>query len=300
MSFCYPSPLCPGDRVALVAPSGPCEPNLFFQMLGWIQGRYQVQVQPGILARKGYLAGDDQRRREELSSAFCDPGIKAVIAVRGGYGATRIVDALPWEELKKHPKWLVGMSDCTALHLEVNRRSITSIHAGGTMHLCQSPYASVHRADLMRLLEHPDASYQWPALSILHPGGAQGPLMGGNLALLEATAAAGRLAFPSGVILALEDVAEAPYRIDRMLTALRLGGYLKKVGGIVFGKFTRSKPGRYGVSTEEVLIECTRDLAIPVYADAPFGHGTRNRAFILGSWVTLRKGTVTFEQKKGE
>ena len=116
--------------------------------------------------------------------------------------------------------------------------------------------------------------------------------MGGNLTLLESMAASGRLALPAGAILALEDVGERPYRIDRMLTALLLGRHLRDVSGIVLGEFDRCEPGDDGVTSEEVLAERTARLGIPVVAGAPFGHGARNEAFVLGQVAVIRGSTV--------
>jgi muramoyltetrapeptide carboxypeptidase len=118
--------------------------------------------------------------------------------------------------------------------------------------------------------------------------------VGGNLALLHAMAAAGRLAVPDGAVVALEDVTEAPYRVDRMLTSLRLGGHLERASAIVLGGFDRCVPGPDGRTVDEVLHERTRDLGIPVVAGAPFGHGAVNEAFVLGSPVRVEGDCVLF------
>jgi muramoyltetrapeptide carboxypeptidase len=122
---------------------------------------------------------------------------------------------------------------------------------------------------------------------VIRAGAARGPLVGGNLALVEAMAAAGRWRPPDGAILALEDVTERPYRMDRMLTSLRLGGHLARVAGVVFGDFAQCDPGPDGVVAAEVLAERTRDLGVPVVACAPFGHGARNDAFVLGAVAAI-------------
>jgi muramoyltetrapeptide carboxypeptidase len=106
-------------------------------------------------------------------------------------------------------------------------------------------------------------------------------------------AAAGRLTLPHGAILALEDVTERPYRVDRMLTALRDGGHLARASAIVLGEFAQCEPGPDGVTIGAVLAERTRDLGIPVAAGAPFGHGARNDAFVHGAAARLEGDALT-------
>lgn len=128
---------------------------------------------------------------------------------------------------------------------------------------------------------------------MLHGGFAQGPLIGGNLAVLHALAAGGRLSVPRGSVLALEDVAELPYRIDCMLTSLVLGGHLANVSALVFGAFDRCRvEGADGPTIGEVLEERTRSLGIPVLFGAPFGHGDVNDAFVLGQPAAVGDGDI--------
>jgi muramoyltetrapeptide carboxypeptidase len=127
----------------------------------------------------------------------------------------------------------------------------------------------------------------------VHPGEATGPLVGGNLTLLFSMAASGRLAVPAGAILALEDVTERPYRVDRMLTGLILGGHLARVSGIVLGGFDQCEPLADRVQVSEVLAERTRGLCVPVLSGAPFGHGDPNESFVLGLPASIRGSTLT-------
>jgi muramoyltetrapeptide carboxypeptidase len=131
-------------------------------------------------------------------------------------------------------------------------------------------------------------------MRVVHAGRAAGPIVGGNLALLHAMAAAGRLSVPDGAVLALEDVTEAPYRVDRMLTSLRLGGHLARASAILLGGFDRCAAGPDGRTVDEVLSERTRDLGIPVLAGAPFGHAHPNEAFVLGSRVRVEGDAALF------
>jgi muramoyltetrapeptide carboxypeptidase len=289
-SFAFPPPLSPGDRVHVVAPSSPFPRAEFLRGLGWVRDRYEVAARTSLLDRSAYLAGSDDGRARALGEAMVDPRAKAIVVARGGYGAMRIVDRLPWDVFARAPKWIVGFSDVTALHVEAMARGIASAHGPNVTGLAATdPWT---RACYLRALERPRAVVEWCNLQLIQPGKAEGSLVGGNLSLVCAMAAAGRWRAPEGAILALEDVTERPYRIDRMLTSLRLGGHLARVGGIVFGDFAQCDPGLDGVTAADVLAECTRDLGIPIVAGAPFGHGARNDAFTLGARACIEGDRV--------
>jgi muramoyltetrapeptide carboxypeptidase len=292
----FPPPLAPGDLVAVVAPSSPFPEGEFWRGLAWLHGRYRIDARPGVLARAGYLAGSDERRARELARAMCHPDVKAIVAARGGYGATRILPDLPWDAFLARPKWIVGFSDVTALHLECAARNLASVHAPNLTGLGRSAESAATivptRAALLAALERPTAPRAWRDLTVVHAGRAEGLLAGGNLALVESMCAAGRLHLPDGAILVLEDVTERPYRLDRMLTALLSSGALARVSGIVFGEFVECAPGPDGVRAEEVLAERTRALGVPVVLGAPFGHGANNEAFVLGACARIDGGVV--------
>lgn len=287
-----PRRLRPGDTVAVVAPSSPFGRDDFWRGLAWLRDRYRIVASPSILDRAGYLAGSDERRHAELAHAMTNPEVDAIVAARGGYGATRILDGLPWAEFAKQPKWIVGFSDITALHLEASARSIASIHGPHVTGLGRADAPT--RYAFLRALESAEHA-PLEELTTLHPGSAEGPVVGGNLSLLYAMAAANRLAVPQGSIVLLEDVTERPYRIDRMLTALL--PHLKNAAGIVFGSFTQCEPGPDGATVEEVLVERTKALKIPVLANAPFGHEDKNIAVVLGADARLDPGLLRFASR---
>lgn len=290
----FPPPLARGDVIAVVAPSGPVPLDPFWRGLAWLRARYQLRLSPGALARDGYLAGGDKRRSSELAHAMLDPEAKAVAIARGGYGAMRIANALPWEAFLRRPKWFVGFSDTTVLHAMAWQAGIGSVHAPNVTGLARVPLVST-RAAWLAALERPKSQRAWRALRVVHAGQAQGPIVGGNLTIVHAMAAAGLLRFPDSAVLALEDVGEAPYRVDRMLTSLTLGGHLTRVSAIVFGGFEWGMRDEGQVqSVDDVLERCTRPLGIPVMAGAPFGHGAENEAFVLGARVRVQGGTVTW------
>ena len=291
-AFRQPRSLRPGSLVAVVAPSGPFGREELFRGLAWLRSRYRLRVGASILARHGYLAGTDEQRSRELADAMLRPEIDAIVCARGGYGAMRIGYGLPWDAFAESPKWIVGFSDVTALHLAANARGIASVHAPNVTGLGRS-ISPAERASFLAALEG-GRREPWAGLEVVRRGRAHGPIVGGNLALVAAVAAAGGLHVPEGDDGALEDVTEKPYRVDRMLTSLLEGGYLSRAAAVVFGGFTQCDPGPDGVTVEEVLRERTAKLGVPVVLGAPFGHGAPNHAFVLGAEATLDGDVLRF------
>jgi muramoyltetrapeptide carboxypeptidase len=275
-----PPPLRPGDLVAVFAGSSPFDATLAFRGLAFLRGRYRVRWSRSLFERKGYLAGDDDRRLGELARALADPDVRALVAVRGGYGLPRIAPALDLAPLARDPRWIVGFSDVTALHVELARLGVASLH--GPMVAALGRGDAWTRERWIRALEDPLAPLAFEGLRAWAPGRAEGPLVGGNLSLLHAAAAAGRLALPPAAVILLEDVGERPYRLDRMLTTLAQGGLFRDAAGVLVGDFTDCLPGPDGVRAEDVLRERLGGLGIPVLAGAPVGHERYNHPLVLG------------------
>jgi muramoyltetrapeptide carboxypeptidase len=286
-----PPALRPGDRVRVVAPSGPFDRALVLRGLGWLRTRYDVTFGASLFDRDGYLAGPDALRLSELNLALRDPDARALVVARGGYGLTRIAHAIDTEALRRHPKWIVGFSDVTALHAEAQRAGVASLHAHNVAGLGRGDAHG--RARWLEALERPTAPRHFGGLTIIRAGTAEGAIVGGNLTVLFTCAAAGRLRFPPGSILVVEDVGEAPYRVDRMLTALLVSGRLDDVSGVLVGSFTDAPSGQYGVPIERVLRERLERLAVPVLAGFPLGHGPKNEPVHLGLCARIDGETGT-------
>lgn len=283
--FFLPPALLPGDRIRLIAPSSPFDRALFFRGAGFLAERYRVELGRNVLRREGFLAGNDAERLADLNEALEDPGLKAIVAARGGYGAGRIVPAANFAALERSPKWLVGFSDVTLLHQEAQRLGFCSIHGENAAGLGRAHHRT--RSLWVDTLEAPGCSRSYAGLECVHPGRAAGPLVGGNLTMLFTAQAAGRLYVTPGAILALEDVTEQSYRVDRMLTALLQSRALDGVAGVVLGDFTDCSPGPHRVPVEAVLVERLTELQVPVLAGVPFGHGARNDPLVFGQRATL-------------
>jgi muramoyltetrapeptide carboxypeptidase len=280
-----PEALRRGDRVCVIAPSGPFDRTLVLRGIGWLATRYRVKFDRGIFSREGFLAGDDSRRLRELESALSDPDVRAVIAARGGYGLGRIAHLCDWRALRDAPRWLVGFSDVTAAHVEAARVGVASLHAHNAAGLGRG---DAHARDAwVAALERPTTRRAFERLKTLHAGRAQGPLIGGNLTVLHACLASGRLSLPKGCVLLLEDVGETSYRLDRMLTGLIQSGSLDSVAGVVVGMLSDCSAGKWAVPAEDVVRERLATLRVPVATELPVGHGRRNDPIVLGAPALL-------------
>jgi muramoyltetrapeptide carboxypeptidase len=216
--------------------------------------------------------------------------VRAILAARGGYGAPRFAHGLDWARFARDPRWIIGFSDITTLHVEAARAGVASLHGPNL--------TSYGRADrrardaLLRALEEPRAPRAYRGLEVIRGGSAEGPLFGGNLTMLHAAAAAGRLAVPAGAVLLLEDVTERPYRIDRALATLAVGGHLARASAVVLGDFTECNPGPDGVRVEAVLEEQLAALGVPVLRGLPVGHGAVNEPVTLGGRARIEGDTL--------
>ncbi|MBW4445948.1 MAG: LD-carboxypeptidase [Spirirestis rafaelensis WJT71-NPBG6] len=321
--------LKPGDLLRVIAPSGALREFATFEkgVEIWRSRGYKVEISPQIDDKWGYLAGKDETRRDQLAAAWQDPECRGILCARGGFGSTRILENWNWgvgergsggqerqggrqgdketrrQEDKKNnssfspsphpplfhspppPKWLIGFSDITALLWSLEKAGISGVHAPVLTTLSSEPDWSIQR--LFDWVEgRPIASLKGSGWG---GGIAKGILLPANL-----TVATHLLSTPfqpnlDNVILAFEDVTEAPYRIDRMLTQWRMSGALSKVSGIALGNFTKCEapPDVPSLSVEEVLRDRLSDLNIPVVSNLPFGHEAPNAALPVGVMATL-------------
>jgi muramoyltetrapeptide carboxypeptidase len=282
----------PGDRLAIVAPASPFDVDRFERGVARLRERYAVVFDESIRSRAGFLAGDDARRRSELAAALADPATRAIVAVRGGYGAMRLLSSFEPAEIARAPKWLVGFSDVTALHALWARAGLQSMHGPMVAKLADASAsdfeawcACLEGADLPELRG-----------TGLAPGRARGPLAGGNLAVFSALLGTPHLPAIDGAVLLLEDVGERPYRLDRMLTSLRDAGVFDRVRAVIVGELLDCEPGSDGTTAMDVIAERIAGLGIPVIAGVPIGHGALNQPVRLGAIVSVEgdAGVVSF------
>ena len=286
-----PLRLKPGQTIGITAPSGPVNTDDFLKGKAFLESLgLKVAVSKAIFEKTGYLAGPDRIRVGEMNRLVNDPNIHAIICARGGYGALRILRDLDFKAFARHPKIFMGCSDISALLCAVLEKSNMVVFHGPTV--CQ-----MGKKDVVTRLFLADAimknrPYLVEAVDsiIITPGQAQGPVLGGNLTILCHLLSTGFLPDFKGCILLLEDVGEAPYRIDRMLTQLLLAGRLDHVAGIALGDFTRcGDPNQ----VYRVFKDRLGNLNIPVLAGFPVGHGATNVTVPLGPVAVLDTDTNT-------
>lgn len=310
-----PAALQPGATVALVAPASPPDSAAVETARRGLESQgFRVKVAPNVGRRVGYLAGDDEERAAAFMEAWTDPEVAAVFCLSGGYGVTRILPLLDFAAIARHPKVFTGFSDITALHLAIqNQAGLVTFHAPThsaavgrdpavrpfqVEWLWRQIYgpsyfdeAGTRRAEGLLL---PSAGAAGEAATLVS-GRAVGRLTGGNLTLVAALAGTPHALRPDGAILFLEDVGEEPYRIDRMLSTLELGGVLDRVAGVVLGAFTGSEPANPATSLtlDQVLHRYFAGRPYPVLTGFPVGHIVDNVTLPYGVLAELDAGART-------
>ena len=266
-----------------------------------------------VRKRSGYLGGSIEERLDDLHAMFADPGVDAVFAIRGGYGAMQLLDRIDYGLIRRNPKIFLGYSDITALHLAIQKRAgLVTFHGpvvmSGFTEYTQKMFrrALFETTPLGRVSNPPESNALRPShtLRAVRPGKARGPLVGGNLTLVSMTMGTPFEIDTRGRILLLEDVDEQPYSIDRMLTQLRLAGKLDAAAGIVFGECNACRPADYKPAFEstlslgEVLDEILGKLRIPVLSGLTFGHTDDQLTLPLGVVAALDadKGELVIEE----
>lgn len=304
-----PSPLQKGDTVGLISPSAATADRMQFTFATEAMEALGLKVRLGknLQNRRGHLAGTDQERADDLNGMIVDPDVKAIVCLRGGSGAARILPLIDYEGIRKNPKPLIGYSDITALHCALYAQTgLISFHGPNG----SGSWNSFHVEQFERLffereclkyenlhVQTDDLVVKTNRIQTLRPGSAEGRILGGNLTVL--TALSGTPYYPDfeDAILYIEDIAEDPYRIDRMLSTLKLNGTLDKIRGFIFGQCTDCTPGSgYGSLTlDQVLDDYILPLQIPAYSGAMIGHISKQFIIPNGALVEMNASLGTFE-----
>lgn len=293
-----PAGLKPGDTIMFVAPAGELEKDRIERAQKRLGDMgFRTIVPETLFRRRGYLAGTDQERADELMAAFKNPEVKAIFPGTGGYGTTRMLDLLDYDVIKANPKILIGYSDITGLHLALAKKcNLITFHTPVAQHGLGSPdgMPEFNAKTFWRCLlasentGEPGFEYVTPegaSLQSLRGGIARGRLIGGNLSLVAATMGTSYEIDTAGRVLFLEDVNEAPYRIDRMLSQLKLAGKLDKPAAVILGQFTgaESNKNESGLTVDEVFTDYFGSAPYPVIKNFPTGHSPNNATLPIGA-----------------
>lgn len=299
-----PATLVPGDTVAFVAPSRPVTPESVAAATRLLESwGLRATTRWLVPGGRGYLAGEsDAARAAMLEGALCDESVAAVWCARGGYGAARLLPLVDWARVRGtgRPRAFVGFSDVTALHLGIARElGWVTLH-GPVAALLGDDTPSTTLSGIHRVLTDPSPPGRlavpggadgWaPHARVVRPGTASGPLTGGNLALVASLVGTPWAMRAVGHVVMLEDVGEAPYRIDRMLGQLRASGALDGCTGIAFGSSPTCEEApddRPSLGLLDVLDDVFGDLGVPVAYGWPTGHTAHQWTLPMGALVTM-------------
>lgn len=303
-----PPRLRPGSRVALVAPAGPLLERDDLARAGELCRAlgFEPLLGPHAGARHGYLAGTDEERLADLNAALADDGVDAVWCLRGGYGMSRILHRVDFEPLRRRPRPVIGYSDITTLVNAIPLRAgVVAFHGP----MAREPLTAFSRRHFERVLgsaEPAGACEPPPAppdvlvprrgrIVALRPGVAEGPLVGGNLTLLQCLLGTPFQPVFDGAILFIEDVHEDLYRVDRMLAHLRMAGVLARIAGAVVGQFTDMTRGTGdgALGFDEVLETYLGPPEVPVVLGVPVGHVEDQWTLPIGARARLDAGAGT-------
>jgi muramoyltetrapeptide carboxypeptidase len=279
-----PPPVGPGATIGVIAPGGAVNADALQRGVAWLEtAGFRVRLGAHVLARRRYCAGDPALRLADLDAMFRDSAVRAVMCARGGYGTTHLLPLLDPAVVAAHPKLVIGYSDVSPLlGWMVDRCGIAAMHGPMVATDLAKGLSERAAARLGALLEAPASAWRETIVEVVVPGRASGRLVGGCLSSLVALLGTPYAIETDGAVLFLEDVAERPYRIDRMLTHLRLAGKLDGVAGVMLGSFADCDGTDDGDRAAEVFRDFFAGASFPVIAGFPAGHRSDNLPLVLG------------------
>ena len=306
MPMVKPKALKPGDTVGLITPSSYVFDTWQIDLAAArLEAALGLKARAGrhVKARHGYMAGTERERLEDLHAMFADPTIAGIFCLGGGYGTERLLPGIDYGLIRKNPKVLLGYSDITGLHLAITKKAgLVTFHgpvATGSMpawSLASLKKALFSSEPIGELSNPPEDDPAWPSfpLHTVSAGKARGAIAGGNLTLVSTTMGTPWEIDAKGKILFFEDTGEAPYRVDRMLTQLKLAGKLDECAGIVWGTCTECTASKssyeVNLSISDILDEILAPLGKPVRAGLVFGHTKEKATIPIGVEAELDAG----------
>ncbi len=291
-----PQGLRPGDTIGIAAPASPFDQQAFDRGVGVLESMgYRVKIPENLFMRRGYLAGSDSDRAYQLMRLFEDESVRAVFCARGGFGSMKLLPLLDFETICAQPKIFLGFSDITALLVAIyNRCGMATFH-GPLVTTLKKDSRKTCTALINAVGSNRPLALKPHKAVVLNPGQASGRLVGGNLASLCQLVGTPCEPRFKDHLLFLEDRGEAPYRIDRMLSQLRLGGRLDGVAGVVLGSFQDCGPLE---DLYPIVKEAFRHTSAPILAGFDIGHGTDNLTVPIGLEADLdtEDGSLRFQE----
>ncbi|MBO7134047.1 MAG: LD-carboxypeptidase [Bacteroidales bacterium] len=294
-----PPYLTKGSRIAIVSPAGYINHDFVFSTETYLKSiGYEVEIFPHCLGRYNQMASTDEERLADMQAALDNPNISAILCSRGGYGVNHIVDKIDLANFKKHPKWILGFSDITNLHILANKHKIKSLH-------CQMAKAIHNNAEsdcisnIFKVLQGEKVEYSAEPSPLNRKGIATGEIVGGNLSIIYSLQGTDFAIDCKDKILFIEDLNEYLYHIDRMMVNLKMSGKLAELRGLVVGTFSDmlDNASPFGKTAYEIVKAYTEEYSYPVGFGFPIGHTDNNQPIVEGGKYKLEITDATCSLK---
>ncbi len=279
-----------GDTIGVCAPSARFDLPKFNAGVKVLKGLgYKVKIPEEIFEKKRYLAGDDILRADVINELFSDPDVDGIICARGGFGAMRLLDHLNWDLIRENPKLFIGFSDITAILLSImDKTNKPVVHGPTVVSIAKAQNKTLE--SFQRTIQGCFDEIKIVNGRVLKPGKGRGVFKGGNISTISHLLGTRFQPGFKNAVLFLEDIGEPAYKIDRMLSQLKMAGMFKEIAGVITGSFEKCDNGEY---IEEILLEIFQEYDIPIITGLDAGHGDINLSLSMGMNIEIDTKTLT-------
>lgn len=298
-----PAPLQFNDKAVIVSPAGKIEEYLVKDAVSVLESWGLIpEISENALCDTGRFSGFVEQRLSDLQNAFDNPEVRLILCSRGGYGTVHLLDKLDFTCMKINPKWLVGFSDITAIHAALQANGIMSVHGPMAKHFSDEGAQDISVRYTKSILAGQSVKYEIPVVKngyLNRSGKASGRLFGGNLAVFCGMMGTKFVKIPTNGILFIEDIGEAPYKVDRMIYQLKLAGVFDKISGLIVGQFNDYEEDNDMYSSlHQSILNAVSEYSFPVCFDFPIGHVKLNFPVIMGARASLnvKENSIIFKQ----
>ena len=284
-----PQYLSKGSRIAIVSPAGYINPDFVISTEAYLKSAgYNVEISEHCLGRHNQMASTDEERLADLQKALDNPEIDAILCSRGGYGVNHIIDKIDMTKFAQKPKWILGFSDITNLHLLSNKHGVRSLHCQMAKAIHNNPEAECIK-NIFKILGGEKLSYSFEPNELNRKGSVEGELIGGNLSIIYSLQGTDFAINCDDKILFIEDLNEYLYHLDRMMLNLKMSGKLAKLRGLVVGSFSDMKDNAspFGKTAYEIVKSHTEEYTFPIGFGLPVGHIDVNQPLVEGGQYRL-------------